>query len=676
MWWPGCTKKEEAKKDIPNKEDKRLREEREKVLKQLFHVEKEMSLVQLKRLLEAANSIYSNEAVQKNSGSKKDSQRNSPYPATRLLQKNLQRNTIDKINDVLAEIDSQMDLKKLQNALKAVNDIADGKTGGGGFHENLVCQSCNRTISLYQAKLGTQEKYQSASRSLINDSSTGYFSRNDHLPAGSQRPYPIGSSSGRKVATTPSADEFIDKIYDILILMDSNKLQDALRAVIDITTGKTDNSGTQHYGQRSSGDSLYQTGNGTQNSYQSATKSLIDDSSTGNSLKNDYWTSASQQSYITESSFKRKAAPPPVEVPEEPPLPPINLDYTEVILPGPLFLKEKKDEKPPVLETFEQKIREQPKLEDPAPLAIAPVPEKSPEELEKYYGDKFRENTRINGMLTIDNGEHQKQMAECKQRAHELEVANRNAIQLREQKILEDRRIAESEFQMAKDAQRKEQEEELNRAKKVREDYEKETRRLMEEAFEEINRRTQTLFKCYQMKTTFEAREKECSDWLRAVRAPITNAKNQCSRLAIDYENRKIEDFERDMLQNDVLRLHRYTLVAWQTVYGACQQAKELCNKFQNPFLRIMLDNLVTVSDNLFYMLMEIDNFLKEKHTIVYILQKFETIKHSDILATWELRELEASGHGHYVGIRDPLVYSNSIVKIEEVANISNSTRV
>uniref|UniRef100_A0A1I7UGG5 BZIP domain-containing protein n=1 Tax=Caenorhabditis tropicalis TaxID=1561998 RepID=A0A1I7UGG5_9PELO len=285
-----------------------------------------------------------------------------------------------------------------------------------------------------------------------------------------------------------------------------------------------------------------------------------------------------QQKAESRSNAIRNSKLPKQSQEVEPPLPPINLEYTAKTPTGPLFRSEKKEA---------------------APLVIALPSQKSPEELAQYYEGKFRVNTKINGMLTIDNGENERQLAECNQRAKESEIVKKKAIQMRNQKMLEDRRIAENEWKMARDAQIKEQEEQLNRVRRIREDYE-----------------------------------------------------------------------------NDVLRIHRYSLVAWQTVYGACQQAKELCNKFQNPFLRIMLDNLVTVSDNLFYMLMEIDNFLKEKSTIFYNLQKFETIKQSDNLATWELRELEASGHGHFGGIRDPLVYSNSIVKIEEVANISNSTRV
>uniref|UniRef100_A0A1I7UGF6 Protein AATF n=1 Tax=Caenorhabditis tropicalis TaxID=1561998 RepID=A0A1I7UGF6_9PELO len=116
--------------------------------------------------------------------------------------------------------------------------------------------------------------------------------------------------------------------------------------------------------------------------------------------------------------------------------------------------------------------------------------------------------------------------------------------------------------------------------------------------------------------------------------------------------------------EEEALRIHRHTLVAWLTVFRACQRVKILFDQLRTKRIRIVINNLVTVCDKLLIVLTQIESFLKLENRPSSFIILSSIIKSTDILTLEEIQEQEELSQCEE--IRDPKVYSNPFIDIKK----------
>ncbi|EGT38708.1 hypothetical protein CAEBREN_19890 [Caenorhabditis brenneri] len=253
-----------------------------------------------------------------------------------------------------------------------------------------------------------------------------------------------------------------------------------------------------------------------------------------------------------------------------------------------------------------------------------------------------------------------------------LEAEKKHQTALREAEMAEIERKTEEDIQNALERQQREQRKRINESKQRREDYERETLRLQEESLKELRQRSDAIAQCLLLKYRFETKEKEWSDWLHVVSRSVGRAKHRFSEFELevgDIFNGKISRSKMNFIMEEAIRLHGQTYSAYNTLFGACNEVKKLVSSYpEKSFLRNLQSNLVTVSNKLYFALIAIDNFVKDKKSIECVREEFYRINPSDVIETWKLRALDLQPNNEsFEMVDDPLEYDNSAINIEEV---------
>ncbi|EFO99111.1 hypothetical protein CRE_17828 [Caenorhabditis remanei] len=245
---------------------------------------------------------------------------------------------------------------------------------------------------------------------------------------------------------------------------------------------------------------------------------------------------------------------------------------------------------------------------------------------------------------------------------------------LREEKARNDEH-SNLKFQQELENQSRDHEENFKMAQEEINNFEKETRRLLEQRINKWKANQIALYNCILLQQQFKEQEKSWAEWLESLKTSISNVimRFQLFEKVIESINKGGASYEK-ILMNELTSLHKSVLPAHEMVCEAWCSVSKLAEKVTDKiFLVILQKRFVDISNKLYNVLEVIDNgmlnsFQIRKEPIDQIYQYFRELSTHDIPTTVQLRDLSKNAKlEDYKVIEKPKVYKNSKIVIQEI---------
>ncbi|KAF1768141.1 hypothetical protein GCK72_008103 [Caenorhabditis remanei] len=220
---------------------------------------------------------------------------------------------------------------------------------------------------------------------------------------------------------------------------------------------------------------------------------------------------------------------------------------------------------------------------------------------------------------------------------------------------------ADMKFKLEFEKQEREHEINFKKAKEDIENYERETQRLLQERIKVWKACNDAFLACIYIQQLWEEKEKQWADWLESLKTSISEAKTRFKLFerVLQNINRNGPKYEK-IVNSELKSLHKSTLSAYYLVFDACKTVKKLVNRFDGVFLKILLKNLVTISNNLCTALENIDQCMSQIDLTDPIHHSFLGLSSFEVPSVFILREDSKTYQPDGLPIEEPRVYSSS----------------
>ncbi|KAF1768137.1 hypothetical protein GCK72_008099 [Caenorhabditis remanei] len=212
---------------------------------------------------------------------------------------------------------------------------------------------------------------------------------------------------------------------------------------------------------------------------------------------------------------------------------------------------------------------------------------------------------------------------------------------LREEKAKNDEH-SNLKYQQELENQTRDHEENFKMAQEEIKNFEKETRRLLEQRINEWKANQIALYNYILLQQQFKEQEKSWAEWLESLKISISNViiRFRLFEKVTESINKSGASYEK-ILMSELTSLHKSVLPAHEMVCEAWCSVSELAEKVTDKmFLLILQKRFVDISNKLYNVLEVIDSGMIRKEPIDQIYQSFRELSTHDIPTTVQLRDL------------------------------------